>query len=172
MNTNMVKDRIYTYDIIRGLSALWIVCLWHLADYYQGIHIVNLFYNKISYSITSGVLAIFSFISGLFLTKYEIKCKSDIFYFYKKRLSRFFILLTISLITLTIVKNSEGDFWISSTYNLIMDITGLCAFTNCMPKTLWFFDMLLLFYVMTPIIQIFKDKYKKVTILYGYCWRF
>lgn len=105
-----MTNRIETYDILRALMVIWIVCIWHKLDY-QSSHNGWIGYNSICFDVTKIVLASFTLLSGIFLNKYSISSYSDVLTFYKKRLLRFYPLLIIALFLFYYTTRPGGDVW-------------------------------------------------------------
>ena len=114
--------------------------------------------------ITMGVLGCFSFMSGYFLKKYQFEAMDDVIVFAKKRLSRFYVLLFLSSSSLYLGGLVIGQNFYTTTQYLSI-ITGLGCFVNPAPATLWYFSMIMFFYIITPLIQRFKNKGIKVLVL-------
>lgn len=140
-----MKKRILFFDIARTLCVLYIVGFWHMLDYYQ---LSNEFVN--CNFITTGVLSCFTFLSGLFLGKKNISIKE----FYVSRFKRFALLLYVSAISFYVVG------YIDDVSTLIGTITGLSCFGLPWARTLWYFSMMILFYLMTPFL-LYKIEYNK-----------
>ena len=146
--------RIYEFDVIRSLCFIWIVAVWHLNSYlisslhYSG-YVLDLFHN-----ITYAALGMFTFLSGVLLSKYQFYSFKDLSSFYKKRLSKFFLLLLISTLSYRIVG------WID-TKQVFQVICGVNLFLGPSVPTLWFFSMMVFFYIVTPIIMLcYSKKYQ------------
>lgn len=151
----MNVKRIVFLDVSRALCVMWIVCFWHMNQYLDAD---TKFFTSGSgeqvflRSVTNGVLALFTLLSGFFISQKEISCKEDIISFYKKRLVRFFIPLLISCILLTFV----GYF---SPIQIFTTCLGISQFLPLpYPKTLWYFSMIICFYLISPIMLWFKGK--------------
>ena len=131
-------QRIISIDIARALCMIWIVAFWHLGP--------RLGYNiqkDVCYeTITYISLAAFTFYSGLFLGKKEISA----FDFYKKRFIRFYPLFFMVCVLMYM---SHGG--IKSLLHLFYALTGLSIFIPPHTPVLWYMDMLLVFYVITPV---------------------
>lgn len=149
-----MSKRDYTLDIARSLCVIWIVCFWHVGDYldYSRASLES----EIGSIITMGVLACFTFMSGFLLKKYSFESLNDTFAFYKKRLSRFYILLVVSASSLYIAGLVVGQYFYSSLQFLSI-IFGFGVFIDTPPSTLWYFSMIMLFYIITPLIQYKKS---------------
>lgn len=143
---NPSKNRIRSIDIARVLCLFWIVGIWHFINYFDFRYKEELLDCS---GITAGVLSCFTFLSGLFLGKKEMTPVD----FYKKRFARFYPLYFISALSLFLVG------WFDSFKQFIYTILGLSSFVLPQPKTLWYFSMLMVFYLITPLI-----KYKTIII--------
>lgn len=147
----MIVNRDFRFDFARALCVLWIVGFWHLINYLsqecrlEGNSLV------ICKEITYGVLACFTFLSGYFLKKYDFNNIDDILIFYKKRLLRFYPLFVVASFCLLVC---GGTF-----KQVIFAILGLSLFAPPAIPTLWYFSMLLLFYLFTPMLKV-KDTTK------------
>ena len=154
------NNRDLTIDIIKILCTFWIVGFWHLSSY------GNVFSSHIllGSEITASVMGIFMFFSGYFLSKYQTENLKDVFSFYKKRLSRFYILYLLSIVSLYIRGLFTIKPWFKNNLHILLSCFGLSSFYNPNVGTLWFMSMLMFFYVITPIINIKKNIYWKVFI--------
>lgn len=151
----MGNERIPYLDIARVLAMLWIVCYWHL-NYYvgQGDQIINF-----CCCITDFTLGLFMFLSGFFMAKYSFtNFRKECWSFYKKRLTRFYILFAVSAILLFLIKFNP-DF-----NTLITTLTISSTYILPQPYTLWFLSMLASFYLFTPILL--KEKKYSLTIFF------
>lgn len=132
----MQSNRVLIADIARTLCVLEIVAFWHILDYCEPIE------NQSSFGfVTQGVLACFTFLSGLFNGKKRMSALS----FYKSRLIRFFPLLLLSLACFYVCG-------IVDLRTLILSACGLSCFIPPQPYTLWFFSMIIIFYLVTPLL--------------------
>lgn len=148
-----MKGRILFFDIARALCVLWIVGVWHIPQYLHSEEI-NENIDKFGL-VTYSVLACFTFISGFFLGKKKLSPIQ----FYKNRLKRLFVPLLLSSV---ILLSFFG--WYDSFTNFIFSVTGLACFIGPMPRTLWYFSMLIIFYILTPML-LYKAEGKPVAII-------
>lgn len=150
MNTNI--NRYFPFDLARCICVVWIVGFWHMRQYLS-LELRpserDLFVYK---SITMGVLACFTFLSGYFLKKYEFHNSGDILAFYKKRFIRFYPLFVIAVVGLVVFG--------STIQQGMLAILGLSMLYPPPIHTLWYFSMLLLFYLMPPILKVRRDLWK------------
>ena len=150
-----MKNRVVIFDISRALCTIWIVSFWHLNQYldtdikfYVSGSEQQVFYR----GITDGILALFTFLSGFFLSQKTIANKKDVLDFYRKRLLRFLIPLFLSCIILACV----GYL---SPLQIVTTCLGISQFLPLpYPKTLWYFSMIICFYYLTPFILWTKSK--------------
>lgn len=139
------KKRNLTLDIARAFCVLWIVGVWHLQNYFDYIDFVN----EVTKMITSGVLATFTFLSGLFLGKKKISAIQ----FYQGRLKRFYVLFFVAAILMFL----GGGGAIKDVKSFILLVVGLNCFHMPPIRTLWYMGMLMFFYALVPIIC-YRDK--------------
>ena len=140
----MQNKNIFILDIIRALCILWIVVVWHGNDYlpmeYHWSSVV------VPGIVTKVVLFLFTLLSGMLLSKYNFWAKEDVWNFYKRRFGRFYILFFIAVLL----------FYLCGFYTLktsIKCISGISMFIGQAPFTLWYISMLMVFYILTPILQ-------------------
>lgn len=148
----MNKNRIVSMDIARGLCVVWIVGIWHMNQYL--VPETKLFSdtNRLPFlMITNGVLALFTFLSGFFISQKKIESIADAWDFYRKRVIRFGIPLLVSCVLLM-----GGGF---SPLHIITTCLGISQFLPPpYPKTLWYFSMIIAFYYVTPLLCYAKQK--------------
>lgn len=138
-------NRILLPDIVRSLCVFWIVAVWHIFDYIEPVS-----WKMNLYPITNGVLAAFTFLSGLFLGKKDM----DFTKFYSNRLIRFMPLLCFALVLFKLVH-------LIGLKTLLLTMTGLSCFIPPQPPTLWFFSMMIVFYIFTPLLMFKIRIYEK-----------
>lgn len=161
-----MKDRDIYYDFVRCVCVVWIIGIWHMTNYLSEISILRkMVLNERGDDMTKIVLASFTFLSGLFLGRYKIDNRNDFFSFYKKRFQRFYILFFVSSITLYFTPFIEENFF-NSLKQLFLSCVGLTCFIDKMPPTLWYMNMLLLFYLMTPFILFVKKGRHNIELYY------
>lgn len=91
-----------TFDIARSFCILWIVCLLHLTTYIDTEWISEIGWSLLV-KMTYASLGIFTFISGFFLKKKNIRTIDDCKKFYITRFKRFWIPFFLSALTLWII---------------------------------------------------------------------
>lgn len=148
---NNMDNRIAVLDYIRAFCMLYIIGVWHLNNYLPPtLHFSSGVYRTFE-AITVAILSTFTFLSGYLLRKYEFNTATDIWYFYKKRILRFWPLFFVSSMTLYLMH------WMN-TKQLLLGITGLTMFSPPPAKTLWYISMLMFFYAITPLVRWKKKK--------------
>lgn len=145
------------FDVVRALCMIYIVCFWHLHNY---LHI-TLYDIVLKYcsACTIIVLGTFTFMSGYFLKKYQIESWIDVKIFIIKRLKRFYVPYMLCLIILWL-----GN-WFVDERQFIFSMIGLSTYIHPLPKTIWYFSMLMSFYAITPLILYTKNKVNKLVTL-------
>lgn len=134
----MKRDR--TLDLARSMAMLYIIGIWHLANYTE-MYVVP--YGEY---ITYSVLGLFMFISGLLLSgKYPIVNSKSTFLFFKKRVVRILPLFFLAV--------SFYCFWGSVSWRTALcTLSGLSTLFPPQMGTLWFVSMILLFYILYPLL--------------------
>ena len=130
---------------MRALCIIWIIVFWHSCDFFSESY--EFFLRKHLSYLTDSVLASFTFMSGFFLSKYRFESSSEVYTFYNKRLQRFFIPLLLCSILFYVC----GGY--VTIFQLIFQMLGLSMFILPAPKTYWYFSMIILFYIITPVIS-------------------
>ena len=133
-----MKNRIVLFDIMKALCVIEIVAFWHMFDY-TPIEADDVMFGG---RLTSTVLATFTFISGFFLGKKNVSVGK----FYMSRLQRFMLPLLVSLI----IMYKFGA--INSFRTVVFSAIGISCFVPPMAPTLWYFSMIILCYLFTPLI--------------------
>src|SRR6266481_3367010 len=130
-------------DVMRAVSMLYIVGFWHLLDYTK---VVTWHYNPVTYRLTVGALSLFVLISG-FLTGRNGGglARGEIRRFYKTRFWRIYLPFVIA----------SGLFLaagISDALSLFKGVTLVAMLLAPPPFTLWFVNMIVLFYLVAPLL--------------------
>ena len=133
-----MKNRIVLFDIMKALCVIDIVAFWHMFDYTPIEADDVMFAGR----LTSTVLAAFTFASGFFLGKKTVTAGK----FYMSRLQRFMLPLLVSLI----IMYKFGA--IDSFRTVVFSALGISCFIPPMAPTLWYFSMIILCYLFTPLI--------------------
>ena len=129
-------------DIIRAISMIYVIAIWHLSDYTQTFSLEGTF----PYCITVAIMGTFMFVSGFLLKgKYDITGKRDVHNFFKKRFIRIIPLYILAASYYVMV----GDM---SWWRIVLSVFGFSTFIQPMTNTLWFVEMIILFYLLYPLI--------------------
>ena len=158
--------RIIELDMARALCALYIVCFLHLQGYSQNHQWFSDQTMVFIEHVTTIALGCFTFISGFFLGKKCIRNVEDIINFYKKRLSRFYLMFIVAVTSIYALSLVGHFFWFPSFKHFCVAIVGLSCFTFN-PPTFWFIEMLILFYIVTPLVLVQKSKIKQICLIIG-----
>lgn len=160
--------RIEIFDIMRAFCMVWIVIFWHGKLLNSN--------SPIGYYVTIGVLAMFTFISG-YLSGMGNAEKA--LYYYRKKFIRFYPIFILSCLSLYGMHLLDSSFqFIKTPFQMFCSMTGLACFMGNMPLTVWYFDMLIIFYLMTPWIckcasvksQIILCAFLYILLQCGYAW--
>ena len=149
----------------RVLCMLWIVGFWHLGG------VSNFEYsNHNTLLFTKGILATFVFISGYLYAGRQINDKKEMLTFYKKKFIRIYPLFIISIICFYLLYLWDKHFWyITSIRQCILSILGIACIFPPAPGTVWFIEMMLLFWGITPIILQISGNVQKVIWAFALC---
>lgn len=147
-NINSTRDT--SIDLLKGISMLWIICIWHLLSYSTTGQPQTWSFGG---ELTMAFMAIFMFYSGYCLTKYSFSKWQDAKTFYMKRIKRFYIPYIISIILLALSGLFSTEPWFVSKTQFVTSILGLSSFVSPAVGTLWFMSMLMFFYIITPLIK-------------------
>jgi surface polysaccharide O-acyltransferase-like enzyme len=146
---NTDNNRNHEIDLARTICILWVVGFYHLLSYFPSNYQLTGRLGTLCYDITICVLACFTFLSGYFLKKYTFNSFGDVLFFYKKRMQRFYPLFVIASLTLL--------FFGSNIRQVFFAIIGFSLVIPPPLYTLWYFSMLMLFYMLTPILKIKRN---------------
>lgn len=141
-----MSNRSLPLDLVRAFCVFYIIGIWHFNSYISPSYAFGEVTLVVLHRVTEVVLGTFTFLSGYFLSKYHFEGGYDVKHFLLQRFKRFFILLLLSSLSYLALK------WIS-VKELVMIMTGTLLFTDSQVSTLWFFSMIILFYILTPILQ-------------------
>lgn len=152
---HIIRNKVF--DVNRALCTIYIACFWHLHNY---LHIkLNDEILKYCNACTIIVLGSFTFMSGYFLKKYQIKSWLDIKQFFYKRIKRFYLPYIICLLILFF-----GN-WFTNERQFILSAIGLSTYTHPLPKTIWYFSMIISFYTITPLLLYIKNIANKFYVI-------
>lgn len=158
-------ERVRFLDNARALCALWIIAFWHLDDY-----LYAQYYNTpLGNLLTTGGLATFVFISGYCLGGKEIKNRKDCLAFYRRRIIRIYPLYALSCLLLYMMHIKLNINYIVDTKQFGLSLFGLSCIFPPAPSTIWFINVIIVYYAITPLI-IWQKTFKRkigVGILVG-----
>ncbi len=147
----MSKKRDPVFDIARSLAIVLIVGFWHSFNYTTSG--MPEWYYKFVRMIVQSSMGGLVLISGYFLGKQFIKNYNELFAFYIRRIKRFWVLFCVASLLLYASTTIMGYDWYKGIGNFVMSLFGLTCFIPPMPDTLWFMNMMMLFYILTPAIK-------------------
>jgi peptidoglycan/LPS O-acetylase OafA/YrhL len=128
---------------MRTMSMFYIVGFWHLLDY---TNIARWHYNPVTYRLTVGALALFVFISGYLTGRADgALAQGEIWRFYRTRFWRIYLPFVIA----------SGLFLVTGISDVLTLIKGVMLVAMLRPPapfTLWFLNMLVLFYLIAPLL--------------------
>jgi peptidoglycan/LPS O-acetylase OafA/YrhL len=137
-------------DYLRVASILYIVGIWHLFGEY-GHPADWLFKNSIAEHITVLALSIFCLLSGFFLASHRIVSAADIRQFYARRFLSIYGPLVLASLIFLAVGLSHSDATIKGMF-LIGVLYEPAA------HTLWFANMIVLFYLLAPALIMLRRR--------------
>lgn len=143
-------------DLLRGLSALYIVGFWHLMNYtaqFRG------YANELTHRTTVVVLGLFMFLSGHLLAHSRLAPGlAGLKRFLTRRLLRIYPLYLAAL-ALFVALNMTGA------RTALKAALALSPLWGPPPQTLWFIATLLLFYLIAPIlIRVAKERARSIAL--------
>jgi surface polysaccharide O-acyltransferase-like enzyme len=130
-------------DVMRALSMFYIIGFWHLLDY---TNLVRWHHNSVTYRLTVAALSLFVFISG-FLTgrKDGVLAQGEIWRFYRTRFWRIYLPFVIASGLFLVSRVSDA-------FTLVKGVTLVAMLLAPPPFTLWFVNMLILYYLIAPLL--------------------
>lgn len=144
-----MSQRHYSLDYIRALCILYLMGFWHLFEY-TGIARA-LYNNEITRRLSTIVLALFCLISGYLCARRPPEGAKGLRDYYIGRFWRLyppFLLAGALFIVMQIDKAVP----------VIHGLALISMFSHVAPRTLWFIDMLVVFYVLAPLFLWARDK--------------
>ena len=135
------SSRNASWDLLRGAAILYIVAFWHLDDYTDHLD----FENSVTQLLTTCVLGLFVFLSGMLLSsRYRPVTRRDVVTFYVRRLCRIYPVYVVAAVGFVVVH-------ITAPTQMLKGVFLLNLLTGSPPRTLWFVEMICLFYLITPL---------------------
>ena len=135
-------------DLLRGGSMLYIVGFWHLLGYVDGI---DGYKNAITYRLTIAVLGLFTLMAGCLAGRRAVRSLSDLLRYYRARAIR--ILPPYALAVVLFVPTGLLQ-WADVPRGLLL----LPAFDGQPLRTLWYINILLVFYALAPLLLILRHR--------------
>lgn len=161
----MTGKRILEFDVLRSLAVIWIIAIWHLANYFNAHSFLGeITNNELCRNVTYIMLSLFMFLSGLF-TNTKFENINDVKGFYLKKVKRFYPLYVLATLTLYITPTPHDMSFYTSLGQLIMSLFGVSTLLNNAPSTLWFMDMLLFFIMITPVLTWKNNKVREIIVM-------
>ena len=160
-----MKNRIVYLDLARAMCVIWIVGILHVIGYVMDPDGIPEIIIKLLESITVSSLATFTFLSGYFVAGKSVHGIHDILLFYKKRLIRFALLYTLACVSLYLagVILNNPVRWFSSFNQLVATLFGVSGLIpDYQPATFWYFSMIILFYLVSPLIMSARSISRKI----------
>lgn len=148
------------FDVIRALSMVYIVFVWHLS----GVLGFSLEKYPVLFLLANSALGIFFAISGYFMGRYEFHCAKDWLRYYIKRILRILPMTGLALVSFYYFY----PFSEMSVKKAAYCITGVLPFSSTTILTLWFIGMLIFFYLITPFILSMKNDERKLIIFIAF----
>lgn len=129
-------------DLLRACALIYIVCVEHLDDYTPALN----FDNSVTRVATVCILGLFMFISGLLLSRrYHMAALSDVRRFYVRRLLRIYPMYLLASLGFMLAH-------ITSPAMALKGVLCLNVLSGSSPATLWFVEITLWFYLVTPLL--------------------
>ena len=133
---------------------LYIISVYHIIGYTS-----ILYHNSLVLALVNSSLGTFTFLSSFLITgRYNFNDKSNILYYYKKRVIRIYPLFFVTSIVLFLM--GFNDF-----PRTIKGLFGISPLWGPHPRTMWYIAMLLLFYLVTPLLARGKLLTKNITYI-------
>jgi peptidoglycan/LPS O-acetylase OafA/YrhL len=127
-------------DILRAVAILYIIAFWHLDDFTAAFT----FESGATFVVTDCVLGLFTFISGLLLSRrYTLSSLADVGRFYQRRFVRIYPMFALVLTAFLAARVISQAQYFRGLFLMNMILRDP-------PKTLWFVEMICLFYLLAP----------------------
>jgi len=131
-------------DLLRGGCILYIVAFWHLLGYIDGI---DGYKNFLTYRLTIVVLGLFTLIAGVLAGRRVLQGREQIWRYYRSRAIRILPPYGLALLLFAL---SGLLSWSEVGQALLLRP----AFDSHPLRTLWYINMLVVFYAAAPLLQI------------------
>lgn len=131
-------------DLVRAVSILWIVGIWHVFDYLPELADGK---NGITYHVTVALLGLFVLVSGYLMGLKDVPLeRRPLRDFYLGRFGRIYPPFVLACLIFMVLK--LGDMAALTKAALLVAMLWGPA-----PFTLWFITMIVLFYAVTPLLM-------------------
>lgn len=135
-------------DLLRGGSMLYIVGFWHLLGYVDGI---DGYKNAVTYRLAIAVLGLFTLMAGCLAGRRAVRSPSDLLLYYRARAIR--ILPPYALAVVLFVPTGLLQ-WSDVARSFLL----LPAFDGQPLRTLWYVNILLVFYALAPLLLLLRHR--------------
>jgi peptidoglycan/LPS O-acetylase OafA/YrhL len=146
-----MRQRHRGIEWLRGGSILYIVAFWHLLGYVDGI---DGYKNFVTYRLTVVVLGLFTLMAGILAGRRPIRGAREICRYYKARALR---ILPPYLIALLLFHLTGMLRWSDVVQGALLQP----AFNDHPLRTLWYVNMLIVFYVLVPLLQMLQRRLRR-----------
>lgn len=157
------NKRDFAFDVARSICIVEIVCMLHMTNYLEKSLISDSLAHLLGFW-TLASLALFTFMSGYFMGRYKLSSIRDVYVFFVNRIKRFWGLYFVASLLLYVASSVAGQPWYESFPNFLLSLLGLTIFFQPLPPTLWYMVMLMFFYLITPLLLLFKTTIYRASI--------
>ena len=168
MSKRITEHRNLTIDFMRIICTSWLVYAWHFQEYCGDLNLSN----PVFLRLTFGILASFFWISGYVTDSQNLLGQKKGLLFLSKKCERIIPLFLLSAISMYVISMWKRLSYISSLRQLLITIFFVAPIVGQAPSTLWYVDILVIFYLLLCAVRCFVKK--KVYIYFGiiYCLLF
>jgi peptidoglycan/LPS O-acetylase OafA/YrhL len=135
-------------DLLRASSILYIVGYWHLLGYIDGVHGYK---NAFTYRLTVVVLGLFTLMAGALAGRRPIRCAREVWGYYRARALRILPPYALALVLFAL---TDLLLWRDVGRGLLL----IPAFDGHPLRTLWYVNMLVLFYGLAPLLLLLRGR--------------
>ena len=163
MNKLTIDSRNRTIDIMRIICTCWIVFAWHYKEYCVDINLSN----PVFLRLTFGILATFFWISGYVADIHNLLNQQKYTIFLKKKFERILPLFILSAISMFAISMWKGVSYITSFRQFFLTVFFIAPIVGESPSTLWYVDILGIYYILLCCVRLLGKKTKYVYYLFG-----
>ncbi len=142
-------QRHHSIDYLRAGCILYLMGFWHLFEYTGISH--ELWANEITRRCATVVLALFCLISGFLCGRTSIQGLKGLGAYYAGRFWRLYPPFLLASFLFFVMNIEKPD-------KLLDGVLLITMFNKNAPRTLWFVDMLVMFYAIAPLFLWARDK--------------